>query len=146
MVASNGKMTADQLPDYAPTPFRQPTRKAVTALPLSVPTPSMAYAGATPVMPAAKAQPAMAWAAPEPAASAFPVLLPQIGPIPRDRPDFGQGVAQLSVPSLAAAYGEPEASRLGNAAFEKILVARQGLTAESILAAYRKHAANGKVD
>jgi rare lipoprotein A len=146
MVASNGRMTADQLPDYAPTPFRQPARRPMLAV--SAQMAQTAYAGSTPTSPAFRQQPAMSWGGVEPVAQgAFPIL-PEIGPIPYERPISRQGYAALDKPSMGAsslglAYGEPSArAPAAERAFGSVLGRGDGLTQQSILAAYRgQHAA-----
>lgn len=140
MVASNGRMTADQLPDYAPTPFRQPDRRQTLAVPVPVSAPmtSTAYAGSTPTSPAYKAQPAMSWGTPEPAEQGTLVSLPLIGPVPYERPNSRQNFAALTAPSLAVAYGEPATRARANPAFEAVMTGHDGLTQESILAAYHR--------
>lgn len=148
MVASNGRMTADQLPDYAPTPFRQPTRRAVASVPLPAEASlaSTAYAGSTPTAPALN-QPAMTWGAPEPQVQGFTVSLPAIGPIPRERPNARPGFASLPTPSVAVAYGEPTVEKSKAArAIDAVMVRDDGLTPQSILAAYHRQQAATRVD
>jgi rare lipoprotein A len=144
MVASSGRMTADQLPDYAPTPFRQPTRRQTLAVPVpqSAPMSSTAYAGSTPTSPAFRQQPAMTWGAPQPAAQGFVVSLPQIGPIPYERPSPRQGYATLTPLPLALGYSEQPVKTVSvDLAFDAVMVRNDGLTQESILAAYRRQQA-----
>jgi rare lipoprotein A len=149
MVASNGRMTADQLPDYAPTPLRQPLRRTTAGVGFSAPAPmaSTAYAGSTPTSPAFRQQPAMTWGGSEPSAQGVPVSLPQFGPIPYERPDFRPGFAALTAPSLAVAYGEPAVKTVYvDLAFDAVMVRNDGLTQESILAAYRRQHATAQRD
>lgn len=157
MVASAGKMTADELPDYAPTPFRSPTRRPAPALAMAPPPAPMAetaFAGPTPTIRRAAPQPAMTWGgqavpmvepASESVSTSGSVYLPEIGPIPYERPDFRPGYASVraSAPSEALAYGEPAVKTVYvPLAFDAVMVRNDGLTQESILAAYkRKHEA-----
>jgi rare lipoprotein A len=151
MVASNGKMTADQLPDSAPTPFRQPGRRPALAVPVpaAAPMASTAYAGSTPTSQAFRQQPAMTWGG-QPQAQApqgFFVALPEIGPIPYERPNSRQGFASLAMPEPALAYGDPVKTAHVDLAFDAVMVRNDGLTQESILAAYRRqHGATSRAD
>ncbi|MBZ5758097.1 MULTISPECIES: septal ring lytic transglycosylase RlpA family protein [Rhizobium] len=150
MVASNGKMTADQLPDYVQTPLRQPTRHPTSGVPVPVAAPmaSTAYAGSSPTSPAFKQQqPQMNWGAPEPAAQGILVSLPQIGPVPYERPNSRQGFAALTpASSLAVAYGEPDRAAPRALAFDAVMVRNDGLTQKSILASYHRQMAAAQVD
>lgn len=147
MVASNGKMTADQLPEYVQTPLRAPTRRPGSGVPMPAASmESTAYAGSTPTSPVIKPQPAMNWGAPEPSTQGTLISLPQIGPVPYERPNARQGFAALTAASsLAAAYGEPAAVHRAPA-FDAVMVRNDGLTQKSILASYHRQLATAEVD
>ncbi len=171
MVASNTRrITADELPAYASTPERAPRRMApaLAPAPAAVPVPSsystVAYAGSTPTSGygrAASAQaPAMVWGGQMPAGQAalpqaapsaqMAVILPEIGPIPYERPDYYRGavpVASLDSPLEAAYQDAPVKTVTVQLAFDAVMVRNDGLTQDSILAAYhRQHQAKTQVD
>jgi len=161
MVASNSsRITADELPDYGGTPERAPKRMAAALAPASVPVPvqaraaapvpvpvsysATAYAGSTPTAPAPR-EPTMVWGGTMPAAQqpmavdgSAPALLPVVGPIPYERPYARGNVASLDAP-LVTAYGEePVKTVYVKLAFDAVMVRNDGLTQESILAAYKR--------
>lgn len=173
MVASNSKrITADELPDYAPAPNRAPRRPAVALAPVAAPAAysQTAYAGSTPtsnygrsaqdpnlvwggqapmprpapVQSAAQMAPAQAM----PSGGVFEVVLPQIGPIPYERPDFYRGavpVASLETPLVAGYQEAPVRTTKVELAFDAVMVRNDGLTQQSILASYhRQHQAQSE--
>jgi rare lipoprotein A len=146
MVASNSRqISADQLPpSYTPTPTRQPKSLAPALAPVPtrnpMPMSSAAYAGSTPATQPANQLPPMTWSGGQPTAP-FNIVLPEIGPIPYDRPDYLMGAATFSngAGSLAMGYQEAEAKKAYvNPAFGAVMVRNNGLTQSSILAAYRR--------
>ncbi|MEZ2219554.1 septal ring lytic transglycosylase RlpA family protein [Rhizobium sp. RCC_161_2] len=164
MVASNGAMTADQLPEsdsYARKSRQQrsfETTPALAPIPRSSPNSAVAFAGSTPTnsnVGKHNNPPPMTWnggAAPsvDPVEPTL-VVLPMIGPIPYERPDFSPGMASLATPSLAstvAAYQDaPVKTVYVNLAFDAVMVRNDGLTQESILSAYhRQHQGQTQVD
>jgi rare lipoprotein A len=165
MVASNTKrITADELGDYEVTPQRAPRRTApaLAPVPAAVPIP-VAYSGSTPTSGYNRAQapePNMVWGGQMPAGQApapqmaptgqITVILPAIGPIPYERPDSFRGavpMASLDTP-LEAAYQEaPVKTVTVQLAFDAVMVRNDGLTQDSILAAYhRQHEAKTQTD
>lgn len=166
MVASAGRMTADQLPDsYTPTPTR-PSRqvRSFDAAPAIAPVPRQSPYSATAFADAPKPAyngdkrnnpPPMTWngGALPAAESAEPVMivLPQIGPIPRERPDFTPRLASIdgqSIGSTVAAYqNAPVKTVYVDLAFDAVMVRNDGLTQESILSSYRRqHQGTTQVD
>lgn len=165
MVASNGGMTADQLPDVDGSARRnRPQRNSLQASPAFAPTPqpspysTTAFAGSTPTAPSngnRNNPPPMTWnGGAMPSADAVEptlVVLPMIGPVPYERPDFAPGMASLAAPSLGstvAAYQDaPVKTVYVNLAFDAVMVRNDGLTQESILSAYRRqHHGQTQVD
>ncbi|MDE1992132.1 MAG: septal ring lytic transglycosylase RlpA family protein, partial [Rhizobiaceae bacterium] len=167
MVASNGRMTADQLPDSVGRPSRQTRASynapvitpAIAPIPQQSPYAATAFAGSTPNSSYNENKrnnpPPMTWnggAMPsvDPVEPTM-VVLPTIGPIPYDRPDFAPGMASLAAPSFAstvAAYQEaPVKTVYVNLAFDAVMVRNDGLTQQSILAAYhRQHQEQSQVE
>lgn len=163
MVASNRGITADELPAYVGTSERAPKRMAVALAPAAVPVPARApavdsvpvpasysttsYAGSTPSAPAPR-EPTMVWggtmpvaqpaAQPAAAGMAAPALLPVIGPIPHERPYARNTVASLDAPLTTAYAEEPVKTVYVKLAFDAVMVRNDGLTQESILAAYKR--------
>ena len=156
MVASNGKMTADQLPDSDYTPRANRQQRSFDPAPALVPIPRQspnsgtAFADSTPNTAYNSNKrnnpPPMTWnGGPVPSVeSAQPVMivLPQIGPIPRERPDFTPRLASLgdqSLGSTVAAYqNAPVQTVYVDLAFDAVMVRNDGLTQESILSAYHR--------
>ncbi len=155
MVASN-RMTADQLPAYDGATERAPKRVALApvAVPVPAPAPAVvpvpvsysatAYAGSTPSAPARGREPTMVWGGvapvPQPAAvgTAVPAALPLVVPIPQERPYSRGKVASLDT-QLVTAYGEePVKTVYVKLAFDAVMVRNDGLTEQSILAAYKR--------
>ncbi|KAA0697382.1 septal ring lytic transglycosylase RlpA family protein [Neorhizobium sp. P12A] len=174
MVASNSKrITADELPDYAPTPYRAPRRTTAALAPAAVPVPATysqtAYAGSTPTSSYGRASsaqaPTLVWGGqtPAPVPQAAPaqqqqytpsaqgaIILPVFGPIPYERPDSFRGavpMASLDTP-LEAAYQEaPVKTVTVQLAFDAVMVRNDGLTQDSILSSYRRqHEAKTQAD
>jgi rare lipoprotein A len=167
MVASNGGITADQLPDGVGRRSRQ---RSLENAPVPVPQQSPSYsatafAGSTPTGynnantgNRASKLPPMSWnggttpsADPSDAGASTLLLLPQIGPVPYERPDFGPGMASLDQPSFGsavAAYREaPVKTVYVDLAFDAVMVRNDGLTRDSILSAYRRqHQAQVQTD
>lgn len=86
----------------------------------------MVWGGVTPV-----AQPAVV-------GGSAPVVLPLIIPIPQERPYTRGRVASLHTP-LVTAYGEePVKTVYVKLAFDAVMVRNDGLTEQSILAAYKR--------
>jgi rare lipoprotein A len=169
MVASNSKrITADELPDYAPTPYRAPRRASAALAPAVVPVAATysqtAYAGSTPTSSYGRApsaqEPTLVWGGqtPAPVPRMAPaqqqyapsvqgaVILPVVGPIPYERPGAYRS-ASLDAP-LEAAYLEPAQKTVSvQLAFDAVMVRNDGLTQDSILAAYRRqHDAKTQTD
>lgn len=159
MVASAGRMTADQLPDsdsYTPTPTRATRgQRSFESTPAIAPIPRQSPYSATAFADAPKAAsngdkrnnlPPMTWnGGPMPTAEpAEPVMvvLPQIGPIPYERPGSSHRMASLgdqSLGSTVAAYqNTPVKTVYVDLAFDAVMVRNDGLTQESILSAYRR--------
>ncbi|SCB39486.1 rare lipoprotein A [Rhizobium hainanense] len=156
MVASAGRMTADQLPE-TDTPFRtsrqqrsyEPT-PAIAPIPRQSPYATTAFAGSTPDAGyngnKRNNPPPMEWngGAMPAAETADPtmVVLPRIGPIPYERPDFSRRLASVgdqSLGSTVAAYQEaPIKTVYVDLAFDAVMVRNDGLTQESILSSYRR--------
>lgn len=155
MVASAGRMTADQLPDsYSPTRASRQQR-SFDAVPAIAPIPRQSPNSATAFADAPKPSysgdkrnnlPPMTWnggqAPAVEAAEPVMVILPQIGPIPRERPDFKPRLASLgdqSLGSTVAAYqNAPVKTVYVDLAFDAVMVRNDGLTQESILSAYHR--------
>nr|WP_152092831.1 septal ring lytic transglycosylase RlpA family protein [Rhizobium sp. NBRC 114257] len=167
MVASAGRMTADQLPDsYTPTPTRASREvrsfdaaPAIAPVPRQSPYSATAFADSTPDggYNATKRNdpPPMTWnGGAMPAAEAADptmIVLPRIGPIPRERPDFSPRLASQkdqSLGSMAAGYQEaPVKTVYVDLAFDAVMVRNDGLTQESILSSYRRqHQGTTQVD
>ncbi|WP_267550912.1 septal ring lytic transglycosylase RlpA family protein [Rhizobium rhizogenes] len=158
MVASAGRMTADQLPDSdTPTPTRNSRQvRSFDATPAIAPIPRQSPYATTAFADAPKPAynndkrnnnpPPMMWngGAMPSVESAQPVMivLPQIGPIPRERPDFTPRMASLgdqSLGSTVAAYqNTPVKTVYVDLAFDAVMVRNDGLTQESILSAYHR--------
>lgn len=161
MVASNGGITADQLPDS--DSVRRPNRQqrsfntAPSLAPILRQSPysATAFAGSTPTSYNGNKRnnpPPMTWnggAMPsvDPVEPTM-VVLPQIGPVPYERPDFAPGMASLDAPSSLAAYQDaPVKTVYVDLAFDAVMVRNDGLTQESILSAYhRQHQAQTQVE
>lgn len=157
MVASAGRMTADQLPDsYTPTPMRATRQqRSFESTPAIAPIPRQSPYSATAFADTPKAAsnndkrnnlPPMTWnGGPMPtteAAEPTMVVLPQIGPIPYERPGSSHRMASLgdqSFGSTVAAYqNAPVKTVYVDLAFDAVMVRNDGLTQESILSAYRR--------
>jgi rare lipoprotein A len=161
MVASN-RMSGDMLPAYGGASDRAPKRATAVAVPVPTAIPAVAvmpaqapipvsysttaYSGSTPTAPGAKQpaafnqQPGTVWSRSAPAAEtgAGAVVLPVIGPIPRDRPSIGR-VASGGTGTLVAGYSEePVKTVYVELAFDAVMVRNDGLTQESILASYKR--------
>jgi rare lipoprotein A len=165
MVASAGRMTADQLPE-SDTPLRASRQQrrfdaapAIAPVPRQSPYAATAFAGPTPDAGynAGKRNnpPPMEWnggpmPAAEPADPAL-IVLPRIGPIPYERPDLSRRLASVgdqSSGSAVAAYQEaPVKTVYVDLAFDAVMVRNDGLTQESILSSYRRqHQAPTQID
>ena len=165
MVASNGRMTADQLPDsdnavragrqqrsFDPAP-------AIAPIPRQSPYSATAFAGSTPNTAyngnKRNNPPPMTWnGGSMPAVESVEpttVVLPLIGPIPYERPDFAPGMASINDPSIgsmvAAYQNAPVKTVYVDLAFDAVMVRNDGLTQESILSAYhRQHQGTTQTD
>ncbi|ENN87124.1 rare lipoprotein A precursor protein [Rhizobium freirei PRF 81] len=156
MVASAGRITADQLPDSS-TPLRASRQQrsfdatpAIAPIPRQSPYSATAFSGSTPDAGYTRGKsnnpPPMMWngGAMPAVESAAPgtIVLPQIGPIPYERPDFTHRLASLgdqSLSSTAAAYQNTSVKTVYvDLAFDAVMVRNDGLTQESILSAYRR--------
>nr|WP_246703229.1 MULTISPECIES: septal ring lytic transglycosylase RlpA family protein [unclassified Rhizobium] len=156
MVASAGRMTADQLPE-TDTPLRASRQQrsydaapAIAPIPRKAPYSTTAFAGSTPDAGYKGGKrndpPPMEWngGAMPAAESAEPsmVVLPRIGPIPYERPDFSRRLASLkdeTLGSTVAAYQEaPVKTVYVNLAFDAVMVRNDGLTQQSILSSYHR--------
>ena len=164
MVASAGRITADQLPDSDDAPRASRQQRSFDPAPAIAPIPRQSPYSTTAFADAPK--PAyngekrnnlspMTWngGAMPSVESAEPVMivLPQIGPIPRERPDFTPRMASLddqSLGSAVAAYqNAPVKTVYVDLAFDAVMVRNDGLTQESILSAYhRQHQGTTQTD
>ncbi|MGY5776923.1 septal ring lytic transglycosylase RlpA family protein [Rhizobium sp. LEGMi135b] len=165
MVASAGRMTADQLPDSDNTLRASRQQRSYEAAPAIAPIPrqspyaTTAFAGSTPDGGyngnKRNNPPPMEWnGGAMPAAETVDptmVVLPRIGPIPYERPDVSRRLASLSdatMGSSIAAYQEaPVKTVYVDLAFDAVMVRNDGLTQESILSSYRRqHQGTTQVD
>ncbi|AJC79372.1 rare lipoprotein A precursor protein [Rhizobium etli bv. phaseoli str. IE4803] len=139
MVASNSrKITRDQLQsaeDYQAQPAKVPVPMSATSFAGS--TPSVRYNATPALAPGAH----VLVAPPAPSANAAPafeqmVVLPEIGPMPYERPYGG------SQPSLALGYQNEDVKTVTvDLAFDAVMVRNDGLTQASILASAKRQQA-----
>ncbi len=165
MVASAGRMTADQLPDSdnAVRVGRQQrsygAAPAIAPIPRQSPYSATAFADSTPDAGYSANKrnnpPPMMWnggamPAAEPMEPTM-IVLPRIGPIPYERPDFSRRLASVkdqALGSTVAAYQEaPVKTVYVDLAFDAVMVRNDGLTQDSILSSYRhQHQGTTQVD
>ncbi len=165
MVASAGRMTADQLPDSdnAVRVGRQQrsydAAPAIAPIPRQSPYSATAFADSTPDAGYSASKrnnpPPMMWnggamPAAEPMEPTM-IVLPRIGPIPYERPDFSRRLASVkdqALGSTVAAYQEaPVKTVYVDLAFDAVMVRNDGLTQDSILSSYRRqHQGTTQVD
>ncbi len=165
MVASAGRMTADQLPDSdnAVRVGRQQrsygAAPAIAPIPRQSPYSATAFADSTPDAGYSASKrnnpPPMMWnggamPAAEPMEPTM-IVLPRIGPIPYERPDISRRLASVkdqALGSTVAAYQEaPVKTVYVDLAFDAVMVRNDGLTQDSILSSYRRqHQGTTQVD